>query len=116
MYFDSIHDRPSDYQQMSWTARLNNKITINDIFSINSSIGLQYFIIEKSPYSFRPDPLGRYRTNMIADQVFYAEKLSDYEKYHRDPKTVSLSVMPEIFLTKNLFLNIEYGLDRKSVV
>lgn len=109
MYFDSIHDQHSDYQQMSWTARLNNRIKINDSFAVNSSFGLQYFINEKSPYSFRPDPLGRYRTNKITDEPFYEQKLADYEMYHRDPKTISLSLMPEIFLMKDLFLNVEYG-------
>lgn len=108
--FDSLKDHHSYYEQTSWTARLNNKLKFTNDFSIYGSLGLQYFINEKSPYSFRPDPLGRYRSFMPKYYDYYEKRLADFEQYHRDPKTISLSVMPEVFLNEDFFLNLEYGI------
>lgn len=109
MLFDSLKDHHSYYEQTSWTVRMNNKLKFSNDLSIYGSLGVQYFINEKSPYSFRPDPLGRYRSFMPKYHDYYEKRLVDFELYHRDPKTVSLSVMPEIFLNEDFFLNLEYG-------
>jgi hypothetical protein len=98
------------YDQESWYLRINQTITINPRFRIHASANLQYFIKENSTYSLRSDPLGRWVTFQSKVDQRHQEKLQDFRQNRRDPKTISLSLMPSFYLTSSIFLNLEYGI------
>lgn len=112
-YFDSDSSsyEDSDFDQTSWFLKLNGRYEINRSVSIFLSYGHQYFINENSPYSFRPDPQGKWRTFRIkSDENFYSRKLRAFDLNPRDPSTESISIMPSFSLGESIILNLEYGL------
>jgi hypothetical protein len=106
---DSSKKTQSDFEQESWYLRLNQTFSINPSFRLHTSVGLQYFINEVSTYSLRSDPLGRWSTFESKLSDTHDDKVRDYSLNPRDPKTISLSLMPSFRFTERLTFNFEYG-------
>jgi hypothetical protein len=117
-YHSNPEVKDSDFDQISWTLKLNNQIKINESNKIFFTFSYQYFINDSSVYSFRPDPLGRYDSFAIKSDnedlgngSWYDYKIRDYNQIKRDKSTVSLSALYSLYLApEELFLNLEAGI------
>ena len=113
-YFKSIPEQQEEsmFSQENIFIKLNTEYKVTESFKLNMSYGYQVFYNEKSPYSLRPDPLGKQRTFAIKgdDPYFYKRKLESFEEEARSPETHSISIMPTYYFTNQYYINIEYGI------
>lgn len=112
-YFKSVPEQEdsSPFSQESIFLKLNGQYKLNEKVKINMSYGYQKFYNEDSPYSLRPDPLGKERVFAIKgdDPYWYEQKLEAFDSEVRSSETHSISVMPTYYFNDQYYLNIEVG-------
>jgi len=112
-YFKSVPELQdeSSFSQENVYIKLNTAYRVSDKLRINMSYGYQKFYNEDSPYSLRPDPLGKESVFEIKgdDLYWYEAKLNVFDREVRSPETHSLTIMPTAYFNDKYYLNIEYG-------
>ncbi|MBC76115.1 MAG: hypothetical protein CME64_08870 [Halobacteriovoraceae bacterium] len=112
-YFKSVPELQgvSSFSQENVYIKLNTAYRVFDKLRINISYGYQKFYNEDSPYSLRPDPLGKERVFAIKgeDPYWYEAKLNAFDSEVRSPETHSLTIMPTFYFNEQYYLNLEYG-------
>lgn len=113
-YFKSIPElqEESYYSQESLYLKLNTDYQVSAKIRLNMSYGYQHFSNEDSPYSLRPDPLGKERVFDIKGDAayWYNKKLKAFNEEKRSPETHSISIMPSYYFSDQYYLNLEYGI------
>jgi hypothetical protein len=113
IYLDSkSSDDESIFDQTSYWGRYNIGLKHSERRNSYLSLGLQYYTKDNSPHSLRGDPKGKFNTLGIKgskDLFYYEDKLQDYKKNKRDPKTISLSYIFAPKISDSFLLNLEYG-------
>lgn len=83
-YFKSVPELQdeSSFSQENFYIKLNTAYRVSDKLRIDMSYGFQKFYNEDSPYSLRPDPLGKESVFAIKgdDPYWYEAKLMDEDK------------------------------------
>lgn len=112
-YFKSIPELSdsSYFSQENIFIKLNGQYNLKDNLNIHMSYGYQRFFNEDSPYSLRPDPLGKERVFAVKGDHpdKYSQKLRAFETEKRSPETHSLSMMPTYYFNDQYYINTEIG-------